>query len=339
MMIRAYHLDRGRHPTKVLIPDSAHGTNPASCTVNGFSTVPLATGAKGTLDIETVRKAVNEDTAAIMITNPSTVGLFEGQIAEIAELVHSKGGLVYMDGANLNALLGQFRPGDHGVDCLHINLHKTFTTPHGGGGPGAGPVAVVPGLEPFLPVPTVEKAGDIYRLDHDRQKSIGKVRAFVGNFGMFVRAYTYIREMGAGGLKLASDMAVLNANYIRARLAGHYHTPYDQACMHEVVVSDARLKKETGVQTLDVAKRLMDHGFHPPTIYFPLIVMGALMMEPTETETPETLDEFCEAMISIAEEARRDPEMVKTAPHTTGLRRLDETQAARKPRLRYTPET
>ncbi len=338
MMIRAYHVDRHRSPSKVLIPDSAHGTNPASCTVNGFGTVPLPTGARGTLDLDTVRKAISDDVAAIMITNLSTVGLFEDQIAEIAELVHAHGALVYMDGANLNALLGQFRPGDHGVDCLHINLHKTFTTPHGGGGPGAGPVAVAPGLVPFLPTPMVESSGDDYRLDFDRPKSIGRVRAFFGNFGMFVRAYTYIREMGADGLKAATEMAVLNANYLKARLQAAYHLPYDRACMHEVVVSDQRLKKETGVQTLDVAKRLMDHGFHPPTIYFPLIVMGALMIEPTETETLETLDELADALVAIAEEAKTDPETVKAAPHTTGLRRLDETQAARKPRLRYTRE-
>ena len=339
MIIRAAHADRGRHPTKVLIPDSAHGTNPASCTLNGFTTVTLPTGSRGVLDVDTVRKAVaatGDDTAAIMVTNPSTLGLFEENIFAIAEIVHAAGGFVYMDGANLNALLGKFRPGDAGVDVMHINLHKTFTTPHGGGGPGSGPVAVVPVLEPFLPTPTVEKSGDVYRMSYDRPKTVGRVRSFYGNWGMHVRAYTYIREMGAEGLTRASEMAVLGANYLRARLHEHYTTPFDRPCMHEVVVSDKRLKKETGVTTLDVAKRLIDYGFHPPTVYFPLIVPGALMIEPTETEAPETLDAFADAMLAIAEEARTDPEMVKTAPHSTGLRRLDETRAARQLKLRWT---
>jgi glycine dehydrogenase subunit 2 len=334
MMIRAYHRDRGRRPTRVLIPDSAHGTNPASCTLNGFTTVPLATGPRGTLAVDAVRAAAlaaKDQLAAIMITNPSTLGLFEERIADIATIVHEAGGLVYMDGANLNALLGKFRPGDHGVDCLHINLHKTFTTPHGGGGPGAGPVAVARALEPFLPVPLVERTGSSYRLDFDRPKTIGRLRAFFGNFGMHVRAYTYIREMGAAGLARATELAVLNANYIRALLTPIYGLPYDRPCMHEVVLSDRKLKRETGVETLDVAKRLMDYGFHPPTIYFPLPhVMsgaGALMIEPTETETPETLDSFCAAMRAIADEAARDPELVKTAPHETPLERLDEARA------------
>jgi glycine dehydrogenase subunit 2 len=286
-----------------------------------------------------VRKAVDGNTAAIMITNPSTLGLFEENIAEIAEIVHAAGGFVYMDGANLNALLGKFRPGDAGVDVMHINLHKTFTTPHGGGGPGSGPVAVAQVLEPYLPTPTVEQTEDGFRFDYRRPKSVGRMRSFYGNWGMHVRAYTYIREMGAEGLTRATEMAVLNANYLRARLREIYPTPYDRPSMHEVVVSDKRLKKETGVTTLDVAKRLIDYGFHPPTIYFPLIVPGAMMIEPTETETPETLDAFADAMIAIAAEAKSDPEMVKAAPHTTGLRRLDETRAARQLKLRWKPPT
>jgi glycine dehydrogenase subunit 2 len=335
MLIRAALADRGRHPTKVLIPDSAHGTNPASCTLNGFTTITLPTGASGVLDVDTVRKAVSDDTAAIMITNPSTLGLFEENIADIVEIVHGAGGFVYMDGANLNALLGKFRPGDAGVDVMHINLHKTFTTPHGGGGPGSGPVACTAALEPFLPTPTVEKDGDRYRLDFARPKSVGRLRSFYGNWGMHVRAYTYIREMGAEGLTRATELAVLNANYLRARLRSEYAPPYDRPCMHEVVVSDKKLKKETGVTTLDVAKRLIDYGFHPPTIYFPLIVPGALMIEPTETETPETLEAFAQAMLAIATEARADAESLHAAPHQTGIARLDETRAARQLKLRW----
>jgi glycine dehydrogenase subunit 2 len=342
MMIRAYHHDRGRRPTKVLIPDSAHGTNPASCTLNGFETVPLKTGADGLLDVDSVRAHADGDTAAIMITNPSTLGLFEERLAEIAEVVHKAGGLVYMDGANLNALLGKVRPGASGVDVMHINLHKTFTTPHGGGGPGSGPVGVVAALEPFLPTPTVEKQGDRFALSFDRPKSVGRLRSFFGNFGMHVRAYTYIREMGGEGLTRATELAVLNANYLRARLKGAFPLAYERPSMHEVVFTDRRLKKETGVQTLDVAKRLMDYGYHPPTIYFPLPAVtggaGALMIEPTETETPESLDDFAEAMLAIAEEARADAELVKSAPHGTALKRLDETRAARHPRLRWTRE-
>jgi glycine dehydrogenase subunit 2 len=345
MMIRAYHDDRHRRPTKVLIPDSAHGTNPASCTLNAMQTVPLKTGADGLLHVDTVKQACaahKDDVAAIMITNPSTLGLFEEQLAEIADVVHEAGGLVYMDGANLNALLGKVRPGEAGVDVMHINLHKTFTTPHGGGGPGAGVVGVVSRLEPFLPTPTVEKNGDKLRLDYNRPKSIGRLRSWFGNFGMFVRAYTYIRELGGPGLTRATEMAVLNANYVRAQLQEYYSLAYDKPSMHEVVFTDKQLKRDTGVQTLDVAKRLMDFGYHPPTIYFPLPAVtggaGALMIEPTETETPETLDAFCDAMKAIAEEAKRDPEIAKTAPHQTALRRLDETRAARNPKLRWTKD-
>ncbi|MEK6608134.1 MAG: aminomethyl-transferring glycine dehydrogenase subunit GcvPB [Myxococcota bacterium] len=338
MMIRAYHHDRGRRPTKVLIPDSAHGTNAASAALNGFRIVPVKTGANGVLEPDAIAKECDDDLAAIMVTNPSTLGLFEENVDAIAELVHRAGGLVYMDGANFNALMGKVRPGETGVDVMHLNLHKTFTTPHGGGGPGSGPVAVQEALVPFLPAPTVERDGDRFRLDYAREKSVGRLRSFFGNFGMHVRAYTYIREMGAAGLSLATEMAVLNANYIRARLAAAYPVAFNHPCMHEVVLSDKKLKKETGVQTLDVAKRLMDYGFHPPTIYFPLIAPGALMIEPTETETLETLDEFCDAMLAIAAEAAADPAMVKSAPHTLGIRRLDETRAARKPRLRWSAD-
>jgi len=348
MMIRAYHADKGRRPTKVLIPDSAHGTNPASCTLNSFETVPLKTGADGLLHVDTVKAACaahKDDVAAIMITNPSTLGLFEEQLGEIADVVHEAGGLVYMDGANLNALLGKVRPGEAGVDVMHINLHKTFTTPHGGGGPGSGVVGVVSKLEPYLPTPTVEKAAGEsgkYRFEYNRPKSIGRLRSFFGNFGMFVRAYTYIRELGGPGLTCATEMAVLNANYIRAKLEDTYSLAYDKPSMHEVVFTDKKLKRETGVQTLDVAKRLMDFGYHPPTIYFPLPAVtggaGALMIEPTETETPETLDSFCDAMRAIADEAKVDPEIARNAPHQTALRRLDETRAARSPKLRWTRE-
>ena len=343
MMIRAYHASKGKRPAKVLIPDSAHGTNPASCTLNSFEVVSLKTGADGLLHASTVREACEKhkgDIAAIMVTNPSTLGLFEEQLGEIADVVHAAGGLVYMDGANFNALLGKVRPGEAGVDVMHINLHKTFTTPHGGGGPGSGVVGVGKLLEPFLPTPTVEKAGDGYRLDYNRPGSIGRLRSFFGNFGMFVRAYTYIREMGGPGLTQATEMAVLNANYVRAKLKDQYSLAYDKPSMHEVVFTDKKLKKETGVQTLDVAKRLMDFGYHPPTIYFPLPAVtggaGALMIEPTETEAPETLDAFCDAMAAIAEEAHRDPQIAHDAPHGTALRRLDETRAARQPKLRWT---
>ena len=333
-IIRRYHEDRGNRRTKVLIPDTAHGTNPASCTVNGFSTVQLPTSQRGCLLPEEVARALDDDVAAVMITNPNTLGLFEENIAEIAELVHRAGGLVYMDGANLNALMGRFRPGDAGVDVMHYNLHKTFGTPHGGGGPGSGPVGVAPALVPFLPVPTVEKSGSRYTLDWDRPKSVGQVRAFVGNFGILLRGYAYIRELGPDGLRLATDMAVLNANYLRVQLRELLHVQHPDRCMHEVVASDHDLKA-TGVTTLDIAKRLMDYGFHPPTIYFPLVVHGALMVEPTETETPQTLDCFVSALREIVDDANQRPELVKGAPHSTGLHRLNETQAARKPKLRF----
>jgi len=341
MLIRAFHQARGERRTKVLMPDTAHGTNPASCTLNGFSTVPLQSSAEqGILYPAAVRKALEEngsEVAGIMITNPNTLGLFESHIAEIAGMVHDAGGLVYMDGANLNALMGRFRPGDHGVDVMHYNLHKTFGTPHGGGGPGSGPVGVKAAIAPYLPVPTVEQAGDgSYFLDHDRPQSIGRMKSFYGNFGVLLRAYVYFIEMGARGLCQATDMAVLNANYLRVALREILHVPYPDTCMHEVVASDLLLKP-FGVTTLDVAKRLMDYGFHPPTVYFPLVVHGALMIEPTETESPETLDCFIAAMQEIIRDAAEDPERVKSAPQNTLLHRLDETRAARKPVLRYRP--
>ena len=345
LMIRAFHKKAGRAPTKVLIPDSAHGTNAATCTLAGFQAVSLKTGADGLLSVESVKDAIAKhpgDIAAVMVTNPSTLGLFEEGLTEVAALVHEAGGLVYMDGANFNALLGKVRPGQSGIDVMHINLHKTFTTPHGGGGPGSGVVGVVERLVPFLPRPTVERRADgTFYLDSERPDSIGRLRSWYGNFGMFTRAYTYMREMGGEGLRRATELAVLNANYIRARLQGTYPLAYDAPSMHEVIFTDRRLKKEHGVQTLDVAKRLMDYGFHPPTIYFPLPAVtggaGALMIEPTETETPETLDEFCDAMLAIAAEAAENPELVHQAPHQTALSRLDETKAARQPRLRWTP--
>ena len=338
MLMRACLDRRGEGRTKVLIPDTAHGTNPASCTLNGFSTVKLDTN--GVLEPATVQAAmdgIRDQVAGIMITNPNTLGLFEVHMAEICQMVHDAGGLVYMDGANLNALMGKYRPGDTGVDVMHYNLHKTFGTPHGGGGPGAGPVGVVEELVPYLPVPTVEQREDgTYYLDGDRPHSIGKMRSFVGNFGVLVRAYAYIMELGAAGLSQATEMAVLNANYLRKRIEPLLHIPFAEHCMHEVVATDEGLKP-TGVTTLDVAKRLMDYGFHPPTVYFPLVVHGALMIEPTETETPQTLDCFVAALEEIVKEAHEDPEALKTAPHSTGLRRLDETRAARKPVLRWTP--
>lgn len=336
MMIRKHHAANGRNPTKVLIPDTAHGTNPASCAINGLTAVPFPAGADGVLTLEKIRPFVDDDVAAVMITNPNTVGLFEGEIQAIADLVHSKGGQVYGDGANLNALMGRARPGDLGIDVMQFNLHKTFTTPHGGGGPGCGPVGYKKHLDPYAPIPVVEKneAGK-FRLDYgSRPDTIGRLRSFHGNFGMMVRAYAYIREMGADGLKKATELAVLNANYLRVRLGEVWNVAYDRVCMHEVIINDKHLR-EHGVTTMDIAKRLMDFGFHPPTVYFPLVVKNAMLIEPTETETLGTLDEFVDAMAKISEEAIATPEMVKAAPHLTRLRRLDEVRAARKPILRY----
>ena len=343
MLMRACLQQRGQGGrTRVLIPDTAHGTNPASCTLNGFSTVALATGQQGVLEPAAVRQAMEgqqDQIAGIMITNPNTLGLFEVHLAEICQMVHDVGGLVYMDGANLNALMGRFRPGDAGVDVMHYNLHKTFGTPHGGGGPGSGPVGVVQELVPFLPVPTVQQHEDgSYYLDHHRPHSIGKMRSFLGNYGVLARAYAYIMELGAAGLSRATEMAVLNANYLRVQLRDVLHIPFADHCMHEVVATDQHLKP-TGVSTLDVAKRLMDYGFHPPTVYFPLVVHGALMIEPTETETPQTLDCFVATLEEVVKQAEQDPGLLKQAPHSAGLRRLDETRAARKPVLTFTSES
>jgi len=336
LMARAFHVDRGKARQVVLIPDSAHGTNPASAHIAGYRVEQVPSNAAGRVDLAALRERMTGEVAVLMLTNPNTLGVFESDIEEIARIVHAKGGLLYMDGANLNAFVGIARPGDMGVDVHHLNLHKTFSTPHGGGGPGAGPVGVRKDLVPYLPVPTVEKEGERYVLRHEAPKSIGRVRSFYGNFGMMVRAWTYILALGQEGLRRNAEMAVLNANYIRHHLAGTYDLPYDAPSLHEVVFSDRR-QQEAGVHTLDIAKRLMDYGFHPPTIYFPLIVKGALMIEPTESEPREELDLFIAAMRAIDEEARRDPALVRTAPHTTPVRRLDEVAAARQPVLRWTP--
>jgi glycine dehydrogenase subunit 2 len=337
MMIREYHHERGRTPRRVLIPDTAHGTNPASCTLNGLTAVPFPGGPDGIVHPEQIAGLLDDDTCAIMITNPNTLGLFEAHLPTIAKMVHDKGGLVYGDGANLNALMGRTRPGDLGIDIMQFNLHKTFTTPHGGGGPGCGPVAFKRSLEPYQPKPTVRHSDGKYSLDYDRPKSVGRLRSFVGNFGMMVRAYAYIREMGPEGLKAATDLAVLNANYVRVRLGEQFPPAYDRTCMHEVIVSDKRLQKETGIKTLDIAKRLIDYGVHPPTVYFPLVVAGAMMIEPTETESKETLDDFIATMQAIAKEAHESPEKLQEAPTVTRLGRLDEARAARKPVLRWSP--
>jgi glycine dehydrogenase subunit 2 len=337
LMIRAYHTAKGNPRKKILIPDTAHGTNPASSAICNYEVVEIKSRETGIITPEAVEAAMDEDVAALMLTNPNTLGLFESHIQKISEIVHAKGGLVYCDGANQNAFLGQARVGDMGVDVLHFNLHKTFTTPHGGGGPGAGPVAVKKILEPHLPVPVIQKNGEKFLLDEERPHSVGKVRAFYGNFGMMLRAYTYIREMGPDGLKRVSEMAVTNANYIRARLKSYFQLAYDQICMHECIFSD-KLQVSKGIKTMDMAKRLMDFGFHPPTVYFPLVVSGAMMIEPTETESLETLDEFCEAMIAIAKECEENPEVVRSAPHLTHAGRLDEVRAVKQPRLTWNPE-
>jgi len=337
LLIRAYLESQGNPRKKVLIPDSAHGTNPATATIAGYQVENIRSDARGQMDVERLRSLVNGDVAALMVTNPSTIGVFEQRIAEAAEILHAAGALLYMDGANMNALAGVARPGDFGVDVMHLNLHKTFSTPHGGGGPGAGPVMVKKILEPFLPVPVlVEKADGSLALDTNRAHSIGRVRAFCGNFGVLVRALAYTLAYGPG-IRQATEDAVLNANYIRARLTDLYELPYTLPSMHEVVFSDARQKK-FGVSTIDIAKRLIDYGFHPYTTAFPLIVPGALMIEPTESESKEECDLFIEAMRAIAEEASSNPELVKTAPHATRVGRLDEVTAARKPILRWKPQ-
>ncbi len=337
LLVRAYFTARGEieQRRKVVIPDTAHGTNPASVSMTGFELTHVQTDARGNIDIDDLREKVDEHTAALMLTNPSTLGLFDENIEEIERIFHGAGALMYYDGANLNAVCGLSRPGDMGFDIVHINLHKTFSQPHGGGGPGGGPIAVRKLLEPHLPVPSVVRRQDgSFGLDYDRPQTIGKVRGFTGPFGVFVRSYTYLRMWGPR-LREMSEAAVLNANYVLARLKDAYELPYDRLCMHEFVLSARTLKREHGITALDVAKRLMDYGFHPPTIYFPLVVPEALMIEPTETETKETLDAFCDAMLAIAQEAAEQPELLKEAPHDRPVKRLDEVRAAKHPVVRY----
>jgi len=336
MMIRKRLITRDGHPRKlVLIPDSAHGTNPSSAHLCGYQVREIKSCARGNLSVSVLAEAMTPEVAGLMLTNPNTLGMFEDEICDTARIVHEKGGLVYCDGANMNALIGKARPGDFGVDIMHLNLHKTFSTPHGGGGPGSGPVVATREFEPFLPTPVVVATRDGLRLDYDRPLSIGRVKAFHGNFGMILRAYAYIRALGPKGIRESAENAVLNANYVRARLRDAYEVPYDRVNMHEVIFSDHK-QNEYGVTTLDIAKRLIDLGFHPPTIYFPLIVHGALMVEPTESEGLDELDRFVEAMLQIAEEARTNPDLLKKAPVTTRRSRFDEATAARKPILKWT---
>ncbi|MGE5358407.1 MAG: aminomethyl-transferring glycine dehydrogenase subunit GcvPB [Bacteroidales bacterium] len=337
MMIRKRLETRDRKPRSlVLIPDSAHGTNPASAHFCGYDVREIKSNDRGNLSLDALAEAMTEDVAGLMLTNPNTLGMFEEEIARAAAIVHAKGGLVYCDGANMNALVGKVRPGDFGADVMHLNLHKTFSTPHGGGGPGSGPVVATADMEPHLPRPVIVRDGQRYRLDFDRPLSIGRVKAFAGNFGMIVRAYAYIRSLGPDGLRATAENAVLNANYARVRLRERFDVPYDRVNMHEVIISDHR-QNDQGVTTLDMAKRLIDYGFHPPTIYFPLIVHGAMMVEPTESEGVDEMDRFVNAMFAIADEAERDSALLKKAPVTTRRSRFDEASAARKPILRWKP--
>lgn len=334
MIIKEYHKKKGDQKRKnIIVPDSAHGTNPASAKVAGFDVVEIKSTKDGKVDVESLKEALNNETAGLMLTNPNTLGLFEDDIEEISRLVHEAGGLLYYDGANMNAIMGVSRPGDMGFDVIHLNLHKTFSTPHGGGGPGSGPVGVKERLAKFLPTPTIKKNDESYSLNYDEKDSIGKIKNFYGNFGMFVRAYTYILALGAEGLKEASEIAVLNANYLKEMLKDEYNMPIDVLCKHEFIFNGIKDAKE--VTTLDIAKRMIDYGFHPPTIYFPLIVDNAMMFEPTETESKETLDEFIDALKIIAKEAKTNPNILKNAPHNTPVRRLDEVKAARNPVLRW----
>jgi glycine dehydrogenase subunit 2 len=337
LLVRAHHQSKGHARKKILIPDSAHGTNPATAATVGYAVENLKSNSQGMVDVAALASQMNEDVAALMLTNPNTLGVFEQEIHKIADIMHAKGGLLYMDGANMNALVGKVRPGDFGVDLMHLNLHKTFSTPHGGGGPGSGPVAVKKILEPYLPTPVViTKSDGTLGFEYNRPQSVGRVRAFYGNFGMFVRALAYTLANGPDGLRQTTEDAVLNANYIRKGLEGAYDLPYATPSMHEVVFSD-KLQAKKGVKTMDIAKRLIDYGFHPYTTAFPLIVPGALMIEPTESESREEMDLFIDAMKSIAAEVEEDPEMVLAAPHTTRVSRLDEVAAARKPVLRWKP--
>jgi glycine dehydrogenase subunit 2 len=343
LLTRAYHEDRGERRTKVLTPDTAHGTNPATVTMAGYQVVKVGTAEDGGVDLDDLRSKADGEVACLMLTNPNTLGLFDRNIEEIAEIVHGAGATLYYDGANLNAVMGIARPGDMGFDIVHFNLHNTFTHPHGGGGPGAGPIAVSDRIEPFLPTPQVVRADDgSFDLDHDRPKSIGKLRGFQGNFGVFVRSYAYICSLGGDGLEEASEVAVLNANYLKARLAekgiGEYlPIAFDRTCMHEFVLSGSEAKGKLDLRTLDIAKRMLDYGVHPPTVYFPLLVEEALMIEPTETETKERLDHFADVVRSILEEAAEDPQIAKNAPYTTPVRRLDEAAAAKRPVVRWRP--
>ncbi|MGB9893141.1 MAG: aminomethyl-transferring glycine dehydrogenase subunit GcvPB [Candidatus Saccharicenans sp.] len=334
MLVRAYHAAHGNPRKYVLIPDSAHGTNPSSAHICGYTVKEIKSNERGTISLEDLAKEMTEEVAALMVTNPNTLGVFESDICQIADLVHAKGGFLYMDGANLNALAGITRPGDMKVDVLHLNLHKTFSTPHGGGGPGSGPVAVKKILEPYLPVPIIEEKDGKYHLNYDRPHSIGRVKSFYGQFLVILKALTYILALGPKGLREMAEVAVLNSNYIRKSLEGIYHLKYDSPSLHECVFSD-KFQKDFGVTNLDISKRLLDYGLHPPTMSFPLIVHGALMIEPTETESRRDLELFISAMKAIDREARENPELLRTAPHLTYVRRLDEVQAARNPILKW----
>ena len=333
-IIRAYHENMGDARVNILIPDSAHGTNPASVTITGYNSIQVKSNVSGTIDLDDLKSKLDEKTAAIMITNPNTLGIFETQLKEITSLVHKVGALVYMDGANLNALLGLVRPGDIGFDVLHFNLHKTFSTPHGGGGPGSGPIGISSKLIDYLPIPMIVKDGDKYSFDYNRPNTIGKISTFYGNFGVIVKAYIYCRMLGGRGLRRVSENAIINANYLMRQLEKHYLLPYKSPSMHEFVLSGEN-QKANGIKTLDIAKRLLDFGFHAPTIYFPLIVKEAMMIEPTETESKETLDRFIDAMIRIAQEVETDPETLREAPTTTVVSRLDEVKAVKQPDIKY----
>lgn len=335
MVIKAYHAQRGEgHRNEMIIPDSAHGTNPASCAMVNYKVIEVPSNERGGVDVEALRSLVGPNTAGLMLTNPNTLGLFDENICEIAKIVHDAGGLLYYDGANANAIMGIARPGDMGFDVVHFNLHKTFSTPHGGGGPGAGPIVVCKELAQFLPGPVVEKNGDRYSFVTP-ENSIGRMRSFYGNFLVYARAYAYILSHGPKGLREVSETAVLHANYMMNKLKDVYKLPYDRTCMHEFVLSGEWQKDQHGVRTLDIAKRLLDYGYHAPTVYFPMVVDEAIMIEPTETEPKSTLDEFIEVMRQIAQEAKENPELVTSAPHTTPLKRLDEARAARQPVLRW----
>jgi glycine dehydrogenase subunit 2 len=339
LVIKAYHEARGDAArTEMIVPDSAHGTNPATAAMAGFTVVTVPSNERGQVDVEALKGKVSEKTAGIMLTNPNTIGLFEEEIQQISKIIHGAGGMLYYDGANLNAIMGLVRPGDMGFDVVHMNLHKTMTTPHGGGGPGSGPVGVSKTLAPFLPTPTVEKEGDRYTLSFDRPQTIGRIKAYYGNFGMLVRALTYILTMGGDGLQQASQDAVLNANYLRVKLSEWYKVAFDQVCMHEFVLTGEPQKKQ-GANTMAIAKRMIDYGYHPPTVYFPLVVPEAMMIEPTETESKDTLDTFIHAMRQIAAEVATNPTLVTTAPHNAPVGRVDEVTAARKPNFRWSPST